>query len=148
MAEPSNVLPEKSLKSFCASLEDLTFNSKPIIDDLTRFASSYRQFAPQIAQKIEERILEVEWTLLFSYFELNKVFCTFIMSSVCVRVLRYLVNFQCTEEMYWYVCKLCIKFSLKLNETDCVRSKQCLQRNRKSSLTGSTRMETSIPLPA
>ena len=67
MAKLSSTSVEKSLKAFSASLEDLTFNSKPIIDELTRFAGSYNQLAPQVVQRVEEHILEVEWTLLCSY---------------------------------------------------------------------------------
>ncbi len=63
MAKPSNSSTEKSLTTFSASLEDLTFNSKPIIDELTRFAGSYQHLAPQLVQSVEDHILEVEWTL-------------------------------------------------------------------------------------
>lgn len=59
MATLSSRDMEKSLKTFSESLEDLTFNSKPIIDDLTRFANTYRELAPMIVQKMEGRILEV-----------------------------------------------------------------------------------------
>ncbi|XP_064404805.1 pre-mRNA cleavage complex 2 protein Pcf11-like isoform X2 [Halichondria panicea] len=59
MAKLSSTSVEKSLKAFSASLEDLTFNSKPIIDELTRFAGSYNQLAPQVVQRVEEHILEV-----------------------------------------------------------------------------------------
>lgn len=66
MAKPSNIPTEKSLKTFSASLEDLTFNSKPIIDELTRFAGVYKQLAPQLVQSVEDHILEVEMDSLIS----------------------------------------------------------------------------------
>ncbi len=64
MAKQTDISAEKSLKSFSASLEDLTFNSKPIIDELTKFAGVYKHLAPQLVESVEDHILEVEWTLL------------------------------------------------------------------------------------
>ena len=50
---------KKALLRFKQSLEDLTFNSKPLIDDLTRAADSYKMFAAQIVEMIESRIMQV-----------------------------------------------------------------------------------------
>lgn len=50
---------KKALLRYQQSLEDLTFNSKPLIDDLTRTADNYKMFAAEIVEIIESRIMQV-----------------------------------------------------------------------------------------
>lgn len=50
---------QKSLQRFQEGLEDLTFNSKPLIDDLTRAAGVSKSEAPKIVEMIESRIMQV-----------------------------------------------------------------------------------------
>lgn len=47
------------LRDYELALEDLTFNSKPLINDLTMAADKYKPIAPKIVEKIEARLLEV-----------------------------------------------------------------------------------------
>ena len=50
---------EDVCKEYASSLEDLTFNSKPLINMLTMLAEENRQLAAQIVKLIEKRIYEV-----------------------------------------------------------------------------------------
>lgn len=50
---------QKALHRFRESLENLTFNSKPLIDDLTRTAEACKSQAPEIVEIIESRIMQV-----------------------------------------------------------------------------------------
>lgn len=47
------------LKDYEEALETLTFNSKPLINDLTMAADRYTPLAPKIVEKIESRVFEV-----------------------------------------------------------------------------------------
>ena len=49
----------KLLKDYELSLEDLTFNSKPIINMLTMLADKHRPLAGQIVELIESRFFKV-----------------------------------------------------------------------------------------
>ena len=50
---------QTALQRFQESLENLTFNSKPLIDDLTRAADASKSQAPKIVEMIESRIMQV-----------------------------------------------------------------------------------------
>ena len=50
---------EAILRDYDLALEDLTFNSKPIITDLTLAADKYKPIAPRIVEKIENRLRQV-----------------------------------------------------------------------------------------
>ena len=50
----------RALQRFQEALEDLTFNSKPLIDDLTRAAESCKAHAPKIVEIIESRLMQVD----------------------------------------------------------------------------------------
>jgi len=47
------------LSTYQKSLEELTFNSKPLIDDLTRTAGSYNAVAEQVVELIKKHIMKV-----------------------------------------------------------------------------------------
>ena len=47
------------LQDYAETLEVLTINSKPIINDLTMAADRYKPLAPKIIEKIESRLFEV-----------------------------------------------------------------------------------------
>ena len=47
------------LRDFEQALEDLTFNSKPLINDLTMAAGKYKPIAHRIVEKIGARLMEV-----------------------------------------------------------------------------------------
>lgn len=95
---------EECLKVFTASLEDLSFNSKPIIDELTRFAGSYRQFAAQIAQKVEDRILEVEMNIFTSYILLISFLCYLVITQYLSLYIIVCVWEKCTRLRCVCVC--------------------------------------------
>ena len=52
-----------ALQRFKDGLEDLTFNSRPLIEDLTRAAEASKSQAAQIVEIIESRILQVDRAL-------------------------------------------------------------------------------------
>lgn len=47
------------LKDYETSLEDLSFNSKPIINMLTMLADKHKEYAAQIVEMIEARFFKV-----------------------------------------------------------------------------------------
>ena len=51
---------EDICKDYASSLEDLTFNSKPLINMLTMLAEENSQHAAEIVKLIEKRIYEVK----------------------------------------------------------------------------------------
>lgn len=55
------------LKDYEEALETLTFNSKPLINDLTMAADRYTPLAPQIVAKIESRLFEVFTSSLYFF---------------------------------------------------------------------------------
>jgi len=71
---------ENCLEEFTTTLEVLTFNSKPIIDELTKFAEAHKKsLAKFIAEAIEDRVLEVEIEHLALIF-----ICAIIEITSCV----------------------------------------------------------------
>jgi hypothetical protein len=50
---------EAVLQDYEETLEVLTINSKPLINDLTMAAGRYKPLAPKIIEKIESRLFEV-----------------------------------------------------------------------------------------
>ena len=58
-------------QEYSSSLEDLTFNSKPLINMLTMLAEENSQHAPEIIKLIEKRIYEVN-ELYFKPYDLIK----------------------------------------------------------------------------
>ena len=59
MAKQVSTDMKNALARYKQSLEDLTFNSKPLIDDLTRAAGACQPVANQIVELIESRIFKV-----------------------------------------------------------------------------------------
>ena len=59
MASSSDPKVAAILRDFESALEDLTFNSKPLINDLTMAAEKYKPIANNIVKMIEQRVLEV-----------------------------------------------------------------------------------------
>lgn len=55
----NNPKVEAILRDYEQALEDLTFNSKPLINDLTMAADKYKPIAARIVEMIEKRIMEV-----------------------------------------------------------------------------------------
>lgn len=47
------------IEEYGSSLEDLTFNSKPLINVLTMLAEENSKYAPSITKLIEERVYKV-----------------------------------------------------------------------------------------
>ena len=56
----ATVPKEPSLLSFEKSLENLTFNSKPVIDELTRTAGQLEHEGKRVVEIIEARIQKVD----------------------------------------------------------------------------------------
>lgn len=65
------------LQDYAETLEVLTINSKPLINDLTMAADRYKPLAPQIIEKIESRLFEVSTAFCF-------VFCFFVYAYLLV----------------------------------------------------------------
>ena len=77
------------LKDYEEALETLTFNSKPLINDLTMAADRYKPLAAQIVGKIESRVFEVFTSfVLFLLFN----FCTHLFT--CMHLLDILYQLR------------------------------------------------------
>ena len=48
------------LRDYDLALEDLTFNSKPLINHLTMAADKYKPIASKIVERIEKHVFEVD----------------------------------------------------------------------------------------
>ena len=59
MAEKDPQKVAAILQDYAETLEVLTINSKPLINDLTMAADRYKPLAPKIVEKIESRLFEV-----------------------------------------------------------------------------------------
>ena len=64
---------EDICKDYASSLEDLTFNSKPLINVLTMLADENSQHAADIIKLIEKRIYEVKMCIQ-KFVVLNRCF--------------------------------------------------------------------------
>lgn len=89
MAEPDAQKVEAILQDYAETLEILTINSKPLINDLTMAADRYKQLAPQIVGKIESRLFEVA-TAAFNF--LSSVLCIFSVYSFSICLLYSLFS--------------------------------------------------------
>ena len=89
MASLDNPKVAAILQDFEKALEDLTFNSKPLINDLTMAAEKYKPIAKNIVKKIEERVLEVASFLSFKLFSFCSQSCNFlcVWFALCILVL-------------------------------------------------------------
>ena len=68
-------MEDDPIEEYQSSLDDLTMNSKPLINALTMLADEYVQFAPRIVQVIESRIQKVAHSFIpisckFNFFNL------------------------------------------------------------------------------
>lgn len=70
-------------QEYSSSLEDLTFNSKPLINMLTMLAEENSQHAPEIIKLIEKRIYEVN-ELYFKPYDLIKWVFKLIVSWMLI----------------------------------------------------------------
>lgn len=85
---------ERFIDQYASALDVLTFNSKPIINQLTTMADENKAHATEIVEKIESRIKEVvshssAWT--FVSFMLWENICVYlclkmIVSTICVEI--------------------------------------------------------------
>lgn len=100
MASSDNPKVTAILQDFEKALEDLTFNSKPLINDLTMAAEKYKPIAKSIVKKIEERVLEVASFLSFKLlsFCLLTPSCNFFICIVCPLYPCFLYLFCCFGE--------------------------------------------------
>ena len=72
---------ESFIDQYGSALDVLTFNSKPIINQLTTMADENKAHATEIVEKIESRIKEVDsrssvWTSIYLCFILCEDVCT------------------------------------------------------------------------
>lgn len=67
MAERDPQKVSAILQDYSETLEVLTINSKPLINDLTMAADRYKHLAAQIIEKIESRLFEVSTAFFFSF---------------------------------------------------------------------------------
>lgn len=86
---------------FKGGLEDLTFNSKPLIDDLTRAAEVSKSQAAEIVEIIESRILQVDRALEESGVKMSSssrhLYCVYIDYQVVYAIL-------CIVDMFYMTC--------------------------------------------
>lgn len=57
-------MEEEVIQEYCSSLEELTANSKPLINMLTMLAEDNEQYAPEIVKVIETHLQQV-YLILF-----------------------------------------------------------------------------------
>ena len=73
---------EAALLRYGRNLEDLTFNSKPLIDDLTRAAGQLEPKGDKVVGMIQKRIMKVARRWNFHHFRASLVlFCFFICTN-------------------------------------------------------------------
>ena len=88
---------------FKGGLEDLTFNSKPLIDDLTRAAEVSKSQAGEIVEIIESRILQVDRALVKFGWKMSSssrhLYCVYIDYQVVYAIL-------CIVDMFYMTCDL------------------------------------------
>ena len=125
--------PKDVLKSYESSLEDLTFNSKPIINMLTMTADKYKEQAPEIVELIESRVLKVASPGLLGirspspqslvFHAVLCFLCIFVCwctcPYVCVYLTRYCIFNECCINYrylghYWSSWLACGKEATKL----------------------------------
>ena len=87
MAEYDKEKVKAILQDYEETLEVLTINSKPLINDLTMAAGRYKPLAPQIVAVIESRLFEV--AAVFSPF-VSRVFCLCVSVYYCMPILSVL----------------------------------------------------------
>ena len=66
-------MEEEVIQEYCSSLEELTANSKPIINMLTMLAEDNEQYAPEIVKVIETHLQQV-YLILFMILK-KLIFC-------------------------------------------------------------------------
>lgn len=58
-------MEEEVIQEYCSSLEELTANSKPLINMLTMLAEDNEQYAPEIVKVIESHLQQVLFHCFF-----------------------------------------------------------------------------------
>jgi pre-mRNA cleavage complex 2 protein Pcf11 len=58
-------MEEEVIQEYCSSLEELTANSKPLINMLTMLAEDNEQYAPEIVKVIESHLQQVSFHCFF-----------------------------------------------------------------------------------
>lgn len=59
-------MEEEVIQDYCSSLEELTNNSKPLINMLTMLAEDNEQYAPEIVKVIETHLQQVYFNFIFN----------------------------------------------------------------------------------
>ena len=79
MADSDSEKVQAILQDYAETLEVLTINSKPLINDLTMAADRYKPLAPQIVSVIESRLFEVAADISV----VSSVLCVSVSIGVC-----------------------------------------------------------------
>ena len=87
---------ERFIDQYGSALEVLTFNSKPIINQLTTMADENKAHATEIVEKIESRIKEVDshssaWTDICVYICVFYQMCVYFFENDSKEVFAYLL---------------------------------------------------------
>lgn len=104
------------LKDYEEALETLTFNSKPLINDLTMAADRYTPLAPQIVGKIESRLFEVFTSSLYfflacmPYRVLCPYFINFERNADCVKCHPYIHAHILMSQHFSQLCYFMLSF--------------------------------------
>lgn len=123
------------LKDYESALEDLTFNSKPIINMLTMEADKHSQLAPDLVQVVKARFFKVVDTFL----EFDRLFFSSLL-SVLLNSIVYVYNNADYNKMYVGLKILFIllaKFKLFVFKIG-----PCLMEVSLPAVLGASRMET------
>ena len=105
------------LRDYELALEDLTFNSKPLINNLTMAADKYKPIASKIIEKIEKRLFQVAavfylhtnwlWSkIIFVMPWFFKIICACIFSLLLFFVQYSLLCTNMWEKCYHWVSSM------------------------------------------
>ena len=100
-----------ALTHYQNKLEDLTFNSKPLIDDLTRTAGLYGSVGGQVVELIQTRLKKVAGPEEAPFFMWN-----FLMIT-CVHSVQIIIHF-CNNIIYVFFLVFFFEFCTHFDGTE------------------------------
>lgn len=81
-------MEEEVIQDYCSSLEELTNNSKPLINMLTMLAEDNEQYAPEIVKVIETHLQQVYFNLFLIEYQFNEFYFILVLTTLYSGVFR------------------------------------------------------------
>lgn len=75
-------MEEEVIQEYRSSLEELTANSKPLINMLTMLAEDNEQYAPEIVKVIETHLQQVYLNFIFNRVSFNEFYFVLILTAL------------------------------------------------------------------